>query len=327
MRTTRRSSLFFFPFPCGEELAAQLARYQERVQGFAGQAAEVIGVSDAPEDSLRQLAGEKGIEFALLSDSQPAGGTASLYGVRSDDGAILPTLFVIDDEGLIRRVYEPGPDAGLPNPAMVARALNKLADTPKPAPVTEDDWQLGPRRAPVTLIAYSDYQCGHCAEAHCLLKEVLGEYRDKILLVHRHYLLRQTHPQAQLAAEAAEAAGAQGKFWEMHDQLFVAKLGLGREQLIKCAQEIGLDMQRFVHDLDSRRFENVVNEKFQLAVRNKVKFPPALFIDRIPLEGPRSKAEVCTRIDRLLACGPATSDARVGGASGAGASRLTGDVG
>lgn len=294
--------LFFFPFPCGEELAAQLARYQVRVQGFAGQAAEVIGVSDAPEDSLRQLAGEKGIEFALLSDSQPAGGTASLYGVRSDDGAILPTLFVIDDEGLIRRVYEPGPDAGLPNPAMVARALNKLADTPKPAPVTEDDWQLGLREAPVVLIEYSDYQCGRCAELHDLLNQILPGYGDKVMLVHRHYLLRHSHPQAQSAAEAAEAAGAQGKFCEMHHRLFGAQQRLEREQLLRCAEEIALDMDRFVADLDSRRFEGVVNEEFRLAVRDKVKLPPALFINRIPFEGPRTREALCTRIDSLLAC-------------------------
>lgn len=294
--------LFFFPFPWSEELANQLVRYQERAQGFAEQAAEVIGVSDAPEDSLRQLAGEKGIAFALLSDWGPAGVAASLYGVRSDGGAILPTLFVIDDEGLIRRVYEPAPDASLPNPAMVGRALSKLADTPKPAPVTEHDWQLGPRGAPVVLIEYSDYQCARCAELHDLLNQILPGYGDKVMLVHRHYLLRHSHPQAQSAAEAVEAAGAQGKFWEMHHRLFGAQQRLEREQLLKCAEDIALDMDRFVADLDSRRFEGAVDEEFRLAVRDKVKFPPALFVNRIPFEGPRSRDAICARIETLLAC-------------------------
>lgn len=110
--------LLFFPSPCTEGLADQLARYQERVESFAVQAAEVIGVSDGAEDGLRKLAGERGIGFALVSDSDPTRNIARLYGVVSENGAILPSLFVIDDEGLIRRVYEPGPDAGLPNPAI-----------------------------------------------------------------------------------------------------------------------------------------------------------------------------------------------------------------
>ncbi len=190
----KRVMLFFFPFPCGEELAAQLVRYQERVQGFAEQAALVIGVSDAPEDSLRRLAGERGVQFMLLSDSRPAGGTAGRYGARSEAGAVLPFLFLVDEEGLIRRVYEPSSGAGLPNPAMVGRALNKLADTPKPAPVAEDDWRLGPREAGVVLIEYSDYQCGRCAELHDLLGQILPGYGRKVQLVHRHYLLRHSHP-------------------------------------------------------------------------------------------------------------------------------------
>jgi peroxiredoxin len=294
--------LLFFPFPFGEDLFARLVGYQQRAAGFAEQTAEMIGVSDAPEDSLRQLAREKGIGFPLLSDSRSLGTTARLYGIRSDDGVIMPALFVIDEEGLIRRVYEPGSDSILPNPAAVARALNKLADTPKPGPVTEDDWRWGPREAPIVLIEYSDYQCARCAELHDLLGEILPSYGDRIMLVHRHYLLRHSHPQGQAAAEAAEAAGAQGKFWEMHHRLFDAPQRLEREQLVKYAEEVGLEKDRFLDDLDGRRYEGVVNEKFRLAVSDKVKFPPVLFINRIPFEGPRSREAMCARIDNLLAC-------------------------
>ncbi len=294
--------LFFFPFPCGEDLSSRLVQYQERAAGFAERAAKLIGVSDAPEHSLRQVAREQGIEFPLLSDSGSPVTTARLYGVRSDDGVIMPALFIIDEEGLIRRVYEPGPDASLPHPATVARALNKLADTPKPGPVTEDDWRWGPREAPIVLIEYSDYQCARCAELHELLREILSSYGDRVMLVHRHYLLRHSHPQAQAAAEAAEAAGAQGKFWEMHHRLFGAQQRLEREQLVECAGKVGLDMDRFLSDLDGRRFEGVVNEKFRLAVSDKVKLPPALFINRIPFEGPRSGDAICARIDSLLDC-------------------------
>jgi protein-disulfide isomerase len=86
-----------------------------------------------------------------------------------------------------------------------------------------------------------------------LLKEVVPVYGDKLLWIHRHLPLRHSHPLAQGAAEAAEAAGAQGKFWDMHDRLFEAEGALEREQLITYAQDVGLEVDRFTHDLDNRR--------------------------------------------------------------------------
>ncbi len=300
--------LLFLPAALSEELTAQLLQFQQGMGQHPTHSVVVMGISDAPRESLRSFAAQRGIEVALASDTESGRLVGTQYGVHSEDDMVRPTLFLIDEEGLIRRVYGPDPSGRLANPAAVGRALNSLSDTPKPAPITQDDWQFGSPRALVTLIEYSDYECSHCKAAHHVLKETLGTYEGKLLLVHRHYLLRRTHPHAQLAAEAAEAAGAQGRFWEMHGQLFEADLGLEREHLITRAQAIGLDMQRFVQDLGSRRFENIVNEKFRSAVREKVKFPPALFINRILLEGPRTKAEICARIDGLLACHAGVSD-------------------
>jgi protein-disulfide isomerase len=296
--------LLFLPDPLTDEVSAQLLQFQQRTGQRAASPAVAIGISDAPREALRSFAACGGIAFALANDSGPGRSVGSRYGVRSEDGALLPAAFLIDEEGLVRRAYDPDPSGRLPNPAAVERALNRLGDTPKPAPVTDDDWRLGPQHAPVTVIEYSDYECRLCTEAHHLLREVARIYGSSLLVVHRHYLLRRTHPHAQLAAEAAEAAGAQGRFWEMHAQLFEAPLGLEPEHLVARAQAIGLDVGRFVQDLESRRFETLVNEKFQAAVRDRVKFPPALFINRIPVEGARSHAEICARIDRLLACNP-----------------------
>jgi peroxiredoxin/protein-disulfide isomerase len=296
--------LLFLPEALTEELGAQLMQFQQRTGQRAMSPAVAIGISDAPREGLRIFAAQQGVEFALASDTDPGRPVGSRYGVRSEDGTVLPTAILIDEEGLIRRAYDPDLSGHLPNPAAVERALNKLGDTAKPAPITHEDWRLGPGEALVTLMEYSDYECPHCAEAYRLVRDVVATYGSDVLLVHRHYLLRRTHPHAQSAAEAAEAAGAQGKFWEMHAQLFEADLGLEREHLLIRAQAIGLDVPRFVQDLDFRRFEEVVNEKFQSAVRDKVKFPPALFINRIPVEGARAKAEICGRIDRLLACKP-----------------------
>lgn len=294
--------LVFFPSDPQAGLVDQLVKFQARLPDFESQGATPIGISDAGQDQVRTLARERDITFPLLSDAGLDGATAGEYGVLSQEGQVLAAVFVTDEEGLIRRVYEPAKYPNLPNPAMVVRALKKLADVPRPLPVTEDDWQLGPADAPVVVLEYADYQCGPCREAYRLLRGILPSYGDKILWVHRHLPLRHSHPLAQGAAEAAEAAGAQGKFWDMHDRLFEAEGALEREQLVAYAQEIGLDLERFGDDLDSRRFQDAVNADFKGAVRNKIKLPPALFINGIPLEGPRTQRAIQARIEELLAC-------------------------
>lgn len=292
--------LVFFPSSMEEGLVEQLAKFQVKAADFEGQGASAIGISDASLDDLKRLSTERGIAFPIVTDSNPPGATASEYGVLSQDGAVLPTVFVADDEGLIRRVYEAAKYPNLPNPAMVVRALKKLADVPRPLPVTPDDWQLGPPDAPVVVIEYADYQCEPCREAYRLLRQIVPAYGDKILWIHRHLPLRHSHPLAQGAAEAAEAAGAQGRFWEMHDRLFEAEGALEREQLIDYARELGLDVQRFTEDLDSCCYRDAVNQDFKAAVRNKIKLPPVLFMNGIPLDGPRTQEAIRARIEALL---------------------------
>jgi peroxiredoxin len=294
--------LVFFPAGFDDRLVEQLKNFQSKALGFKEQDATLLGISDAPEEDLMTLSKDEGVEFPLLNDAEPARPVSTRYGVFSSDQVVLPAVFVIDAEGLIRRVYESSKYPNLPNPAMVTRAIKKMADVPKPTPVSPDDWQLGPPDAPVVLIDYADYQCDPCREAYRLLKQVVPAYEDKLLWIHRHLPLRHSHPLAQGAAEAAEAAGAQGKFWDMHDRLFEAEGALEREQLVAYAQDIGLEVDRFTHDLDNRRFRDAVNEDFKLAVRNKIKRPPALFINRLPFAESRSKRAICGRIENLLAC-------------------------
>lgn len=294
--------LVFFPSVHSNALTEQLASFQAKLPSFEEQNATVIGISDAMPDALKGLSETYGIEFPLLSDADPPGATASRYGVSAGDQVVLPAVFVSDDRGLLRRVYEPTKYPDLPNPAMVVRALKKLADVPRPVPVSADDWQQGPTEARVALIEYADYQCNPCRQAYRLLRKIVPSYGDQILWIHRHLPLRHSHPLAQGAAEAAEAAGAQGKFWEMHDRLFEAEGALEREQLVEYARELGLDVERFKDDLDSQRYRDAVNQDFKAAVRNKIKLPPALFINGIPLDGPRTEDAIHARIDALLAC-------------------------
>jgi peroxiredoxin/protein-disulfide isomerase len=294
--------LVFFPPGSKNELLDQLANYQTRLPVFKEQGAIVIGISDATSDELRKLSEEREIGFVLASDSNPPAATANRYGISTKNQTVLPTVFIVDEQGLIRRAYESSQYPHLPNPAMIVRALKNLANVPKSPPVTREDWQLGPAKAPVTVLEYADYQCKPCGEAYRLLKQIIPSYGGRILWVHRHLPLRHSHPLAQQSAEAAEAAGAQGKFWEMHDRLFEARLALEREQLIEYAGEIGLDVAKFTEDLDSRRFSDAVNADFKQAVKNKIKLPPALFINGLFLEGPRTETAIRSQIDNLLAC-------------------------
>src|ERR1051326_8577910 len=92
-------------------------------------------------------------------------------------------------------------------------------------PVAEDDHSIGPENAPVTLVEYGDFQCPYCGAAHLILREVQETMRDRLRFVFRHFPLTQIHPFAEPAAEAAESADAQGKFWQMHDRSEERRVG------------------------------------------------------------------------------------------------------
>lgn len=119
-------------------------------------------------------------------------------------------------------------------------------------------------------------------------------------MIHRHLPLRHTHPLAQLAAEAAEAAGAQGRFWAMHDRLFAAGDALTREHLLRYAAELGLDLARFTVELDNHVHEPAVAEDFKRAVAGGIKLPPALFINGVLYEGAATGQALRERIETLL---------------------------
>lgn len=291
--------LLFLPASPSDEALTGLAAFQERFPALADQGADVIGVSDAPPEALEALRQRYGLQFELISD--PGQAVARAYDVISATGAAGPAAYAVDEAGVIRNTYEAERYPGFPNPAAVVRALRKLNDSPRPAPVGAEDWQRGPHDTPVHLVEYGDYQCGHCRTMHSLLSGVLKSFEGQVLLVFRHLPLRATHPLAQLAAEATEAAGAQGYFWQMHDRLFAAAPeALAREHLLGYAAELGLDLGRFTADLDGRAYQEAVNEDFRRAVAGGIKLPPQLFVNGVPYDGPRTEAELAARIGALL---------------------------
>ncbi|WP_434511374.1 thioredoxin domain-containing protein [Desulfitobacterium sp. AusDCA] len=296
----RYTILLFFGAELSAEIVNQLGEYQGRLQDFAKRKAQLIGISAASQEDLRRLAAEKEIGYPLVSLSL-SDGIVSEYGVIGKQ-AVQPAVFVIDQEGLIRRVYPAEPEQGLVNPAMVLRALNNLVNIPKPSSVAVDDWQLGSPKAPVVLLEYGEYQCGHCRDLFHTITQLMPEYGNKIQFVFRHFPMRHLHPLAVSAAEAAEAAGAQGKYWEMHAKLFAADNALERENLIRYAQEIGLDVEKFTVDFDEHRFADNVQEDYRGGVAHKIKSPPTLFINGIFFDVPPTLENLRARIDALLSC-------------------------
>jgi protein-disulfide isomerase len=127
--------------------------------------------------------------------------------------------------------------------------LRALADlTP---PLSAEDHVDGPDRAELELVMYGDFQCPYCTAAYPILKRVRDQLAGRLLFAFRHFPLRDIHPDAERAAEASEAAAAQGAFWQMHDRMYESRGSLSREDLISYAAELGLDSGRVAADLDA----------------------------------------------------------------------------
>ncbi len=148
------------------------------------------------------------------------------------------------------------------------------------------DWTRGPAGAPVTLLEYADFECPFCGRAFHELKRLERGLRDRIRFVFRHFPLSQMHPHAALAAEAAEAAGAQDKFWEMHDTLFSHQSALTLDALLSYARDLRIDVRRFARDLDEHLYLPKVRRDFVDGVRSGVNGTPTLFINNTRWDGP-----------------------------------------
>ena len=143
----------------------------------------------------------------------------------------------------------------------------------------ERDHVRGPEDAPVTLVEYGDFECPYCGRAEPVLRELLADFGDDLRFVFRDLPLSDVHPRAQLAAEASEAAGAQGKFWEMHDLLFDHQDALAPQDLIRYAEELGLDVDRFRDELRRRVYAPGIAEDVESADESNVAGTPTFFIN------------------------------------------------
>jgi protein-disulfide isomerase len=156
--------------------------------------------------------------------------------------------------------------------------------------VTDDDHVRGPADAPVTVVEYGDYECPYCRGAFRDVHEMLDEYPGKIRFVFRNFPIQQLHPHAEQAAEAAEAAAAQGKFWEMYELLLQPYAHLDTDSLTSYAELIGLDIGRFREDITELRYARKIDADMQEGLRNGVNATPKFYVNgrrvdgKVPLE-------------------------------------------
>jgi NhaA family Na+:H+ antiporter len=174
-------------------------------------------------------------------------------------------------------------------------------DTAKLTPtIANQDHTLGPEDAPVTLVEYGDYECPYCRQVGPIIRELQARFGDRMCYVFRHFPLTTAHPHAQLAAEAAEAAAAQGKFWEMHERLLSFEGVLDKEHLAQLATELGLDAGRFERELDEQVYADRVRKDFLSAVRSGANGTPTFYLNGVRYDGPWDLDSLAAEIEKPI---------------------------
>jgi protein-disulfide isomerase len=152
-------------------------------------------------------------------------------------------------------------------------------------PMPDRDHIQGPIDAPIMLLEYGDYECPYCGEAYPVVKELQKRLGKRLCFVFRNFPLVNSHPHAQRAAETAEAAGAQGSFWEMHDMLYENQDALEVEDLTRYASDLRLDAQRLMSEVLAGTHAPRVREDFRSGARNGVNGTPSFFINGVRYDG------------------------------------------
>ena len=153
-------------------------------------------------------------------------------------------------------------------------------------PVSARDHIQGPLDASIILVEFGDYECPYCGAAYPVVKELQRRLADQMAFAFRNFPLATAHPHAEAAAEAAESAGALGKFWEMHDVLYENQEALEDKDLLEYASAIGLDLRSFKRDMGEHVFAPRVKEDFRSGVRSGVNGTPTFFINGVRYNGP-----------------------------------------
>ena len=152
-------------------------------------------------------------------------------------------------------------------------------------PMPDRDHIQGPVDAPIKLLEYGDYECPYCGEAYPVVKEIQRRLGKSLCFAFRNFPLVNSHPHAERAAEAAEAAAAQGRFWEMHDMLYENQDALEDEDLARYAAALDLDAERLLKEVMSGAHAARLKEDFRSGARLDVNGTPSFFINGVRYDG------------------------------------------
>jgi protein-disulfide isomerase len=167
-------------------------------------------------------------------------------------------------------------------------------------PVNEQDHVRGPATGAVTLVEYGDFQCPSCGEAFPIVEALIEQLGGRLRLVFRNFPLTTIHPFAEVAAESAEAAGSQGKFWEMHRLLFENQAALETESLARYGASIGLDERVFVSELANHTHFARVRADFLGGAKSGVNGTPTFFINGARHDGSYDLDALLAAIERAM---------------------------
>ncbi len=173
--------------------------------------------------------------------------------------------------------------------------------------VTASDWVRGNENSTVVIVEYSDFQCPACAAYYEVVKKLMDEdFGDKVKFVYRHFPLIETHFQAALAVSASESAGLQGKFWQMHDKLFENQITWAnnpkaREIFIDYAKELGLNVEEFTKNLDSKEGKEKAINAYKASIKMGLNSTPSFFINGKKIQNPQSYEDFRNIINQSIA--------------------------
>lgn len=151
--------------------------------------------------------------------------------------------------------------------------------------VSQTDHAQGNLEADLVIVEYGDYQCPYCGAAYPVLKELMEEFGSQIKFVFRNFPLSEMHQYARPTAIAAEAAGRQGKFWEMHDAIYENQRDLNENLLIKLAEQLKLNIPQFEKDLESTELAEKVDSDFESGIVSGVNGTPSFFVNGKKFDG------------------------------------------
>jgi len=163
------------------------------------------------------------------------------------------------------------------------------------------DHVTGPKNPTLTLVEYGDYECPYCGQAFPIVEKIREHFREDLQFVFRNFPLTDVHPHAEAAAEFAEAAGLQGKFWEMHDTLFQHQRHLDNDSLLRYVTDVGADVDEVTRALAAGDVRRRVEADFESAIRSGANGTPAFFVNGTRYDGSWAYEPFVAYLEGLLA--------------------------